>query len=305
MEENQLLERTLLPRNGTLLMHEDKWLVMDYLNQPFDVSDEEMTRFGRRFPLRLSFNCMIIVVEGKVSIGVNCNNHVMVSNSCALITTGSIVERMDVAPETRLILLSLPEEAIAAKAESDRRELPLHHASATLWPLLPIHVEMLISSYRMLRVILSDPAFAAKREDTARDCIGLMMSMAGQGSGECVENGENGKRHAAQAQSSRKDAIVERFMQCVQQNYREHRDVGFYAEQLSLSLKYMSRVILEQTGRHPSRWIKDLVILDAKSMLRSGRYSVQQVADELNFPNQSFFGKYFKEDVGVSPKKWK
>lgn len=299
MEENQLMERTLLPENGTILMHEDKWLVMDYLNKPFNMAEEEMAHFTRRFPLRLTFNCMIIVVEGKVTIGVNCNSHVMESNSCVFITSGSIVEHVDVAPETRLILLSFPEDAMPAIAENDRHELPMQHASAMLWPLLPIHVEMLISSYRMLRVILSDAAFGARREETARDCIGLMMSMAGQGSGESAEC------HAAQTQSSRKEAIVERFMQCVQQNYREHRDVGFYAEQLSLSLKYMSRVILEQTGRHPSRWIKDLVILDAKSMLRSGRYSVQQVADELNFPNQSFFGKYFKEDVGVSPKKWK
>jgi AraC-like DNA-binding protein len=298
MEENRLLERTLLPRNGTILMHEDKWLVMDYLNRPFDVAEEEMAHFVRRLPLRLTFNCMIIVVEGKVTIGVNCNNHVMESNSCAFITTASIVERIEVAPETRLIVLSMPEDAIPTMAESDRSELPLRHASATLWPLQPIHVEMLISAYRMLRVILSDPAFAERREETARDCIGLIMTMAGPG-GE-----KRGQRQAPQAQTSRKDAIVERFMQCVQQNYREHRDVGFYAEQLGLSLKYMSRVIFEQTGRHPSRWIKDLVILDAKSMLRSGRYSVQQVADELNFPNQSFFGKYFKEDVGVSPKKW-
>ncbi len=78
-----------------------------------------------------------------------------------------------------------------------------------------------------------------------------------------------------------------------------------YATQLGLSLKYMSHVIYEKTGRHPSKWIKDYVILEAKTMLRSGNYSIQQIADELHFPNQSFFGKYFKEAVGVSPKKWK
>ena len=67
----------------------------------------------------------------------------------------------------------------------------------------------------------------------------------------------------------------------------------------------MSQVIYGQTGRHPAEWIRDYVILDAKTMLRSGRYSVRKVAEELHFPNQSFFGKYFKEAVGVSPKKWK
>lgn len=134
------------------------------------------------------------------------------------------------------------------------------------------------------------------REEAAFNCINLMGSI--------IEQGASNQPDLS-AKVSRKDDIVARFLQCVNDNYREHRDLGFYADQLCLSLKYMSHVVYEQTGRHPSRWIKDYVILDAKTMLRSGRYTVQQVADELNFPNQSFFGKYFKEAVGISPKKWK
>lgn len=44
------------------------------------------------------------------------------------------------------------------------------------------------------------------------------------------------------------------------------------------------------------------VMLDAKALLKSGKYTVQQVSDMLNFPNQSFFGTYFKKESGVSPK---
>ncbi len=43
-------------------------------------------------------------------------------------------------------------------------------------------------------------------------------------------------------------------------------------------------------------------MLDAKALLKSGKYTVQQVSDMLNFPNQSFFGTYFKKESGVSPK---
>ena len=49
-------------------------------------------------------------------------------------------------------------------------------------------------------------------------------------------------------------------------------------------------------------WIRDYVMLDAKALLKSGKYTVQQVSDMLNFPNQSFFGTYFKKESGVSPK---
>ncbi|MBQ5724113.1 MAG: helix-turn-helix domain-containing protein, partial [Muribaculaceae bacterium] len=47
------------------------------------------------------------------------------------------------------------------------------------------------------------------------------------------------------------------------------------------------------------------VILEAKVMLRSSNMTIQQIADELNFPSQSFFGKYFKKSVGVSPKEYR
>jgi len=49
----------------------------------------------------------------------------------------------------------------------------------------------------------------------------------------------------------------------------------------------------------------DYVILEAKALLKSTNMTVQQVGDELNFPEQSFFGKYFKRIVGVSPREYK
>ncbi|KAA6314445.1 hypothetical protein EZS27_034938 [termite gut metagenome] len=46
-------------------------------------------------------------------------------------------------------------------------------------------------------------------------------------------------------------------------------------------------------------------MLEAKALLKSTNMTIQQISDELNFPSQSFFGKYFKRQVGVSPKEYK
>ena len=61
----------------------------------------------------------------------------------------------------------------------------------------------------------------------------------------------------------------------------------------------------ETTGKSASDWIDDYVILEAKALLKSTNMTVQQVGDELNFFEQSFFGKYFKRIVGVSPREYK
>lgn len=64
-------------------------------------------------------------------------------------------------------------------------------------------------------------------------------------------------------------------------------------------------VIKKLVERYSSDWIDDYVILEAKALLKSGKLTIQQISDELNFPSQSFFGKYFKRIAGVSPKEYK
>ena len=103
---------------------------------------------------------------------------------------------------------------------------------------------------------------------------------------------------------SRQEEILLNFMQEVHDHCQEHRDLKYYAERLCLSPSYLAHVISEISGKHASEWIKDAVILEAKAMLRMGSFTVQQVSLALNFPNQSFFGKYFKAAVGMSPRQY-
>ncbi|MBO5720630.1 MAG: helix-turn-helix domain-containing protein [Bacteroidales bacterium] len=100
---------------------------------------------------------------------------------------------------------------------------------------------------------------------------------------------------------NRKSRVFDQFMQELEEFHIKERKIGFYADKLCLTPKYLSQVIFEVSGRHAGDWIKDYVILEAKALLKSGQYSVQQVSDMLNFANQSFFGVYFKKAVGCSP----
>ena len=60
-----------------------------------------------------------------------------------------------------------------------------------------------------------------------------------------------------------------------------------------------------QTGYSAVEWIERFVILEAKVLLKSSNLNIQQIADELHFPSQSFFGKYFKKLTGMSPKEYR
>lgn len=100
---------------------------------------------------------------------------------------------------------------------------------------------------------------------------------------------------------SRKMNYLKDFMTLVHKHYRSERSVGFYAERLFISPKYLSLIIKEATGRSAAEWIDECVIIEAKNLLRFSGKNVQQIAYELNFNNQSSFGKYFKHLTGMSP----
>jgi AraC-like DNA-binding protein len=289
MEEQtmQLLNESILPVNGTTITLADKMLMMDTLSFPLSMTGAQS--IVERFPIKLTRSCLLIVENGTVRLNVNFRDSVVTAGCCAFIGQEAIVETVEVEGDTRVILIMFSHNHLPAMPSIFQDALQVFACKLQVE-----HMTMLKQVYYMMRTILQDSAFAPNREESAAGCLNLMASIIGQG---------NGSQRAVKA--SRADEIVSGFLKCVQENYREHRELGFYADQLGLSLKYMSHVIYEKTGRHPSKWIKDYVILEAKTMLRSGRYSIQQIAEELHFPNQSFFGKYFKETVGVSPKKWK
>ncbi|MDR1683483.1 MAG: helix-turn-helix domain-containing protein, partial [Candidatus Symbiothrix sp.] len=90
-----------------------------------------------------------------------------------------------------------------------------------------------------------------------------------------------------------------------EKHYKTEKQVGFYAEKLCLTPKYLSRIIKQNTGKSAHEWLDDYVMLEAKALLKSTNMTIQQISDELNFPSQSFFGKFFKREEGISPRAYK
>lgn len=80
---------------------------------------------------------------------------------------------------------------------------------------------------------------------------------------------------------------------------------SLYARMQHITPRYFSAIIKEKTGDSALQWIVRMVITEAKQLLEESDLSIKEIADQLNFPTQSFFGKYFKQYVGVSPKEYR
>ena len=105
---------------------------------------------------------------------------------------------------------------------------------------------------------------------------------------------------SSQKQSSA-EVIFMKFIRLVEQHYRQVRRVGWYAQELCISAKYLSETVKQVSHRTPNEWIDNYVVKELRVQLRNTSKSIKEISHELHFTNQSFMGKFFKEHVGVSP----
>jgi AraC-like DNA-binding protein len=99
----------------------------------------------------------------------------------------------------------------------------------------------------------------------------------------------------------RANALFTQFIGLLEDNFRMERRVSWYAEQLGITPKYLSELVKQVSKRTPNEWIDSYVLLEIRVMLKNTTKSIGEIANALHFPNQSFFGKFFKEHMGMSP----
>lgn len=98
-----------------------------------------------------------------------------------------------------------------------------------------------------------------------------------------------------------KRLLADRFIQLVEQSDGRIRKVDDFARQLNVTPKYLSTILKETINRRPSMMIEHFTLGAIERRLRFTDLTMQEIANDLNFPNASFFGKYFKEHTGMTP----
>ncbi len=107
------------------------------------------------------------------------------------------------------------------------------------------------------------------------------------------------------APSTRHKQVFESFIKLVEKYHNKERSVSFYADRLCITPKYLSQIIKKVSGFSAPEIINKYVILEAQHLLRHTDLSVKEIADQLYFPNQSFFYKYFKAHTGCTPNSYR
>lgn len=136
------------------------------------------------------------------------------------------------------------------------------------------------------------------RLQIARNCLqSFFLDVYDKGGGHVKES--------VSQRLGRKDDVFNRFMVLVRRYCVSQRQVEFYAAKLCISAKYLSDITRGEVGVSAKQVIDNFVVLEIKSLLLRPGVSMQDIADRLGFPDQSYLGRFFKRHEGISPREFK
>ena len=274
-----------------------EFILIDNLDEVQEQTNTEMEFVNH--PVKLSFTLAIFCLAGRMSVQINLQDFELRANDVLIVQEGTIGEYRGRSDDTRIAVIAFASEyfqtafQIEATMSLQRRLYfsPLYH-------LIPAAMEESMAIYRLMK------AKIAEMDNPFRKgaLLGYMQVLTYNAykyllAADC----EDGK---SKEKSGRRQELYTQFIRDVQKNYTKERSISYYADVLCVTPKYLSQIVHQISGRFAGDWITDFVILEAKALLKSRKYTIQQVADMLNFANQSFFGKYFKDKVGCSPSEY-
>ncbi len=291
----------MLPIDEHYVVSGNDFLIMDNFDFPTvgDASDQVVAQFiAPHMPFKIRFHLLLFCVGGFMRFQVNLSEYELRRNEVLILSSDTIGQCMEFSPDCRIVLMAFNSNAYSNMSNTEGMVVIRRFLS--LRPTLPVEeqtMEDLTGIYRFLRRKIASPGFRYGREMIAA-CMQLIFAELCQHMIPYVEG-------AAASVGDRKRQLYDGFMQMLSEHCGSQRSISFYAERLCVTPKYLSQVVQTVSGRHAGAWIRDYVILEAKVLLRNRNLTVQQISDRLNFPNQSFFGSYFKRSVGCSPKAYR
>lgn len=292
------LDMMMLPTTERTLIFKDEFMLTDNLDLPVEAQVEDFAATPG-YPVKMNFTLTLFCTAGHMLVKLNLKEYRLEANDVLVILPGSIGECLEFSTDCQVVLLACSDNKYLNDSSSSLAVLFRKYLiNQALIHISEEELQDFLTIYRLMRKKMEQTDFEFTREVL----LGYMQVLSCNGYQWIIRY--YNKKEKEEKAESRQQKLFDSFLELVQKNYKEQRNIGFYAGRLCLTPKYMSRVIYQVSGRYAGDWINDYVILEAKALLKSKKYTVQQVCDMLNFSNPSFFGKYFKAAVGCSPRKY-
>lgn len=249
---------------------------------------------------RSDFLGVFLLIEGELQVEVNFIKYQLQKNSLVLTSPNSLKRVIQASPDAKITGMSFTTSFLNWLGVSSNVFELLDYFTTKFSAEWKLNEEDAIQFLKLIAQLQeqagNDPNRPYRKELLYHTFYIVLYSMS-----------ELGKKYANQVNQimSRKENLMKDFIMLVQEQFRTERKVLNYANQLHVSAKYLTETIKEISGSTAGVFIDHIVLLEAKSLLLNPKLSISQIALNLNFSDQSFFGKFFKRLTGQSPKAYR
>lgn len=246
------------------------------------------------FPVRIDALMIGLILSGSGKISVDMKKYDFNPNDVLVTHPNSFITGIDSKDNVEAIVLVCSKNIVENVLPKMTDLLPLLMETHTgcISSLTSEEAGALKEYIRLLCDKLAAPETPFKRHKVLCILQAMMFEMM---------ESQHSKSAPADIQKSRREEIMAKFLLAVTEYFRKERQVTFYADKLCITPKHLSAVVKDISGHTAGEWIDNYVVMEAKVLLHSTDRTIQEIAMQLNFANQSFFGKYFKHHTGVSP----
>lgn len=288
---NKLLSMSKMPIDSRLF---DEGCIIMSVNAD---SDNDIFKY----PIRINAYIIIICSNGSVELSCNLQHYKIKENTFFAYKPGMIIQLVAIEPSDLKVMIFTQEFLDNLHIRIDN--LPLQYKKAQECYSFPLSMNdrmELCNCIECAETLIGKNKINPYYRTMVKTSVTFVLYDL------LYEICENSNDFNSRSKPATQDNVhFETFMRLLSQHYKKYHSIGFYADKMCLSPKYLSMIIKRASGKLATEWIDEYVILEAKNLIKYSTMTIQEISNALNFTNQSFFSKYFKRLTGLTPKAYR
>ncbi|SDN03081.1 AraC-type DNA-binding protein [Siphonobacter aquaeclarae] len=238
-------------------------------------------------PYKTTFNFLLFVTKGHIRQHLGVSEFQLEPGSMLLIRQGSITATLEISPDAEGFFLA---------CENTVFDHVLLNTPPTFFTLTSPFVSLRKEYYPWMMQLfetLEQRLQAVENRNIEIPCLAFQNILT------TLVHLDN--QHTKTALVSRKSRITQQFKELIQTHHQVHKEVQFYADELSISENYLCKCIKETTGKAPKQWLNETTVQYSQVLLQNIGKDISSIAYELNFQSVSHFTRLFKKITGIPP----
>ena len=260
------------------------------------ITGDILNQYGR-FPCHIKAGVFVLCTRGTVRATINLSEYTITHNDFVTVLPGSFIQIHEVSSDTRVCFAGFSSEFISrvSYVETYLDFLPMILDN----PIMTLQEEV-AQLYRNAFSLLIR-AYSLPNTLDNKEILMSIFTIFFQGVGELYKR----SKPTTNEPIKREHELYRQFIQLLMTHYTQEHEVSFYAKKCGVTPAHFSGAIRKASGHSPLAIITGIIIMNAKAQLKSTRLPVKEIAFSLGFNNLSFFNKYFRKHVEMTPQEYR